>query len=77
MRFRVIEHVWDLLAFVGSKSGYIDQGLYAFWTCQSDDRAGIREQVVPRADAARGELDTTRCREQATAGQQTEVSISR
>ena len=36
-----IEHVCDLLALVGSKSGYVDQRLHAFGTCERYDRAGI------------------------------------
>ena len=41
MGFEAIEHVCDLLALVGSKSGYVDQRLDAFGACESDDRTGI------------------------------------
>ena len=41
MGLEAIEHVYDLLALVGSKSGYIDQRLHPFGACESYDRAGI------------------------------------
>ena len=42
MRFEPIKHVCDLLALVGSKSGYVDQRLHSFGACESYDRTGIR-----------------------------------
>jgi hypothetical protein len=41
MGLEAVEHVCDLLALVGSKSGYVDQRLHAFWACESYDRTGI------------------------------------
>ena len=41
MRFEAIKHVCDLLALVGSKSGYVDQRLHTFGACERDDRTGI------------------------------------
>src|SRR5215469_4828145 len=41
MGFKAIEHVRDFLAFVGSKSGDVDQGPHPFRTSESDDGAGV------------------------------------
>src|SRR5467141_3051555 len=41
MGFEAIEHVCDLLALVGSKSGYVDQRLHSLGACESYNRAGI------------------------------------
>ena len=45
MRLEAIEDVCDFLALVGSKSGYVHQGLHAFGASESYDRTGIG---VPR-----------------------------
>ena len=45
MGLETIEHVRNLLALVGSKSGYVDQRLDTFGTRESDDRTRIG---VPR-----------------------------
>jgi hypothetical protein len=41
MGFEAIKHVCDLLAFIGSKSGYVDQRPHSFGASESYDRTGI------------------------------------
>src|SRR5262245_22371978 len=41
MRLEAVEDIRDFLTLVGSKSGYVDQGLHALWTSESYDRTGI------------------------------------
>jgi hypothetical protein len=41
MGLQAIKYVGDLLALIGSKSGYIDQRFHALRPYEGDDRAGI------------------------------------
>jgi len=41
MGFEAIKYVRDLLALVGSKSGYVDQRLHPFGACESNNCTGI------------------------------------
>ena len=41
MGLDAIEHVCDLLAFVGSKCSYVDQRLHSFGTRESYDRTRL------------------------------------
>jgi hypothetical protein len=41
MGFEAIKYVRDLLALVRSKSGYVDQRLHSFGSCESNNCTGI------------------------------------